>query len=600
MNRLSLLQKIWLSTSVALALLFGAIGWLLQRHMVATTAGTLEEEVRASFQGYESLWRQRLDALSSVAAIVSSMPNVRAAFQTRHVPTIRDSAGELWMKVSDQLKETALFVVAEPDGRTVVPLDSSSPTELPKTWPMIPAVRDKFPKQQSGFSVMNGQLFQLVLTPVYIDDGQGSTLAKVLVTGYLVNHLVAQRLKEATGGAQGSEFLFLSGSRVFASTLNDRATGVLRDVLSLNHVPERVSDGVSQYAFVRRDLIDLQGRPVGQLCILRSFEQVGSQLRSLQTIVALSWLAAVLVGLGLSYQLAKRIVQPVKLLDLAAAEVGKQNYGFRVPVGFPPFGNDELGRLGATFNSMCASIQSARQELIRQERISTIGRMASSIVHDLRNPLAAIYGGAEMMVDTDLTPAQVKRVAANIYKSSRRIQEMLQDLLQTTRGNRGEKELCNLAEVIEGGLESFQAIAAHQEVTIRREVPDSLELMLERARMERVFMNLIGNALDAMPDGGELAIRAVPRGDGVEIEIADSGPGIPAQLRSQLFQPFATFGKKNGSGLGLALSRQAVLDHGGDIWVEDKAPPGATFHIRLPKAPVGEAAVAVTSDGATI
>ncbi len=78
--------------------------------------------------------------------------------------------------------------------------------------------------------------------------------------------------------------------------------------------------------------------------------------------------------------------------------------------------------LGATFNSMCASVQSARQELIRQERISTIGRMASSIVHDLRNQLASIYGGAEMMVDTDLSQAQVKRVAANIYKSSRRIQ----------------------------------------------------------------------------------------------------------------------------------------------------------------------------------
>ena len=162
MNRLSLLGKIWLSTSVAMALLFGAIGWMLQRHMVATTAGTLEAEVRASFQGYESLWRQRLDALGSVAAIMSSMPNVRAAFQTSHAPTIRDSASELWLKVSDHLKETALFVVAEPDGRTVVPLDSSLPTALPKTWPMIPAVRDRFPKQASGFSVMNGQLFQLV------------------------------------------------------------------------------------------------------------------------------------------------------------------------------------------------------------------------------------------------------------------------------------------------------------------------------------------------------------------------------------------------------------------------------------------------------
>ena len=102
---------------------------------------------------------------------------------------------------------------------------------------------------------------------------------------------------------------------------------------------------------------------------LRSFDQVQSHVRSLQTLVALSWLAAAALGLVLSYYLAKRIVQPVKILDMAAAEVAKQNYGYRVPVGMPPFGNDELGRLGATFNSMCASIQSARQELIRQERM---------------------------------------------------------------------------------------------------------------------------------------------------------------------------------------------------------------------------------------
>lgn len=591
MRRLSLLQRIWLSTSVALALLFGVVGWLLQRHMVETTSATLSDEIRASFRGYESLWRQRSDALGSLAAILSSMPNVRAAFQTSHAPTIRDSASELWPKVSDQLRESAVFVVTEPDGRTLVSLDSSVPTDLPKRWPMVAAVRNKFPKQASGFSVMNGHLFQLVLTPVYVDASQGSTFAKVLVTGYLVNHNVAQRLKEATGGPQGSEFLFLSGQRVFASTLNDRATAVLRSALAQPKLNERISDGVNEYAFVRRELIDLEGHPVGELCILRSFDKAQSSIRSLQTLIALSWLAAVLIGLGLSYQLAKRIVQPVQLLDMAAAEVAKQNYGFRVPVGFAPFGDDELGRLGATFNSMCASIQSARKELIRQERISTIGRMASSIVHDLRNPLAAIYGGAEMMVDTDLTPAQVKRVAVNIYKSSRRIQEMLQDLLQTTRGNRGEKELCNLAEVIEGGLEPFQAIASHQGVTIRQEVPPLLEIPLERARIERVFMNLVGNALEAMPNGGEILIRAASQAGDVSVEVSDTGPGIPAELRPQLFQPFATFGKKNGSGLGLALSRQAVLDHGGDIWVEDKGPPGASFRIRLPLTTAARPAV---------
>ncbi|MEZ5352876.1 MAG: histidine kinase dimerization/phospho-acceptor domain-containing protein [Bryobacteraceae bacterium] len=115
---------------------------------------------------------------------------------------------------------------------------------------------------------------------------------------------------------------------------------------------------------------------------------------------------------------------------------------------------------------MCGSLQAARQELIRQERISTIGRMASSIVHDLRNPLAAIYGGAEMMVDTDLSQAQVKRVAGNIYRSSRRIQEMLQDLLDLTRGKTGRKEPCLLSEVISAGLEPVQAPAQQQKVRI--------------------------------------------------------------------------------------------------------------------------------------
>ncbi len=100
-------------------------------------------------------------------------------------------------------------------------------------------------------------------------------------------------------------------------------------------------------------------------------------------------------GLVVSGLLARRILKPIRQLDEAAASIANKEYGTRVPEG----GNDELGRLARTFNAMCASIQSAREELIRQERISTIGRLSSSIVHDLRNPLASIYGGAEMMMD---------------------------------------------------------------------------------------------------------------------------------------------------------------------------------------------------------
>jgi HAMP domain-containing protein len=120
----------------------------------------------------------------------------------------------------------------------------------------------------------------------------------------------------------------------------------------------------------------------------------------------LFWIVAMSVGLWLTWVLARRIVRPVDSLDRAAAEVARQNYDYRVPVN----SRDELGRLASTFNSMCASLQQARQDLIRHERISTIGRRPS-IVHDLRNPLAAIHCGAEMLVDTDLAPAQVKRLA---------------------------------------------------------------------------------------------------------------------------------------------------------------------------------------------
>lgn len=578
MPRLSLLAKIWLSTAVVVTTLYAITGLLLQRHTLSMTNQSLQEEVRASLQAYESLWRSRSDTLASVAAIIASTPNVRAAFQTRHRPTIQDAAGELWVKVADQLKENAFFTVVDPEGNTVASLDSAPPGRLPNVWPMITAVRQRFPKQAGGFAVIGKDLYQLVLTPVYVDSSGGSSLVSILVSGFSVDHAMAERLRESTGG---SEFLFLAGGRVYASTLNDRATGVLQREVMESPATELISDGVMQYARLDRELIDVQGRPLGRLIVFRSFEGARVRLRDLQRSLFLVWLAAVAAGLGFSFLLARRIIQPLNMLDRAAAQVAHQDYSLRLPVQ----GQDELGRLTATFNSMCESLQNARNELIRQERISTIGRLASSIVHDLRNPLAAIYGGAEMMVDTELTSAQVKRLAANIYRSSRRIQEMLQDLLQVTRGRSGEKELCLLRDVIEAGIEPLQTAAGAQRVTIDVDVPAGLELPLERMRIERVFMNLVGNALEVLPEGGRVRIGASDGGDAVEIRVADNGPGIQPELRGQLFQPFVTHGKKTGLGLGLALSRQSVLDHGGDMWVAETSAPGATFCLRLPKQP---------------
>jgi len=399
----------------------------------------------------------------------------------------------------------------------------------------------------------------------------------VLVAGYNVDHLVAQRLKEATGG---SEFLFLSGGNVIASSLNPRATGELAKAIASGggRVIHRISDGVTEYAPLVTPLGDIEGRTIGELWIFRSFENARQALGVLRRNIVLLGLLAVLAGLGLTYLLARNIMRPVEKLDRAAAEVARQNYDYRVPVN----SRDELGRLAETFNNMCASIQSARRELIRQERIATIGRLSSSIVHDLRNPLAAIYGGAEIMVDSEIAPQQLKRLAGNIYRASRRIQELLQDLVNVGRGKTEGAEVCHLHEVAAAACDSLAPAADAQGVAVCLDVAESIELPLERARVERVFINLVGNALEAMPAGGAIHIGATLDTEAVTIRVADTGPGISPEIREHLFQPFVSSGKKNGLGLGLALSRQTILDHGGDMWVESEAGRGARFLIRLP------------------
>ncbi len=332
-----------------------------------------------------------------------------------------------------------------------------------------------------------------------------------------------------------------------------------------------------EFAVLGTTLRDLSGAPAGDLLILHNFDAIRSDLTTLQTRLFLIWLAAVAAGIAVSVLLARRILRPIRQLDQAAALIAGENYGAQVPV----HGDDELGRLALTFNKMSGSIQSAREELIRRERISTIGQLSSSIVHDLRNPLASIYGGAEMMMDGDLSPDQLQRLAGNIYRSSRVINEMLQELVDVSRGRIHPPETCHLAEVVGAAVDILSPVASEHGVVIEASVDTSIEVPLERARIERVFLNLISNAIEAMPAGGKISLAAIRNGNGILVEVSDTGPGIPEAVRAHLFRPFVTSGK-NGLGLGLALSRQTLLDHGGDLWVENNSSGGARFRLRLP------------------
>jgi signal transduction histidine kinase len=569
---LSLLWRILLSTTLAITLLFAIAGWMIQNYAARVSQSGIESEIGISLRSYEALWATRAANLASIARVMSSMSDVRAAFMTRDRATIRDTAEQLWAMVSAQ---DASFLVLDPTGGIIASLGGQIP-ELSGADRLMAAALKKFPAQSSGYATANGRLYYIVLTPVYVQSTGDQALLNVLLTAMAVNDKLAAELKRST---DGTDFSFSVGDTVVASTVPLTAVHDLHAVSAQEGRVARLVAGGTDSLALRTVLRNPEGEPAAELFIIRSFAGPKQTISELQRNVALIWLLAIVTGMLLTYLLTKRILRPVERLDRAAEQVIRRNYSYRVPIE----SQDELGRLATTFNAMCDSIQEARDELIRGERIATIGRLSTSIVHDLRNPLAAIYGGAEMLVDADLSPEQYRRLAASMYSASRRIQELLQELLDVSRSNKRPMEVGNLLDIVSAAVESVARPAEMQGVSLQVNLPAGIRVMADQDRLSRVFLNLLTNALEAMPEGGIITVTSSAEATHVMVVVQDTGPGISPEAWPTLFQPFSSFGKKSGLGLGLALSRQTVVDHGGDLWAEQNASrAGARFHLRLP------------------
>jgi signal transduction histidine kinase len=205
----------------------------------------------------------------------------------------------------------------------------------------------------------------------------------------------------------------------------------------------------------------------------------------------------------------------------------------------------------------------------------------TSIVHDLRNPLSTIHGGVEILISARLSKPQIDRIARNMYGASVRMKELLDEFLSRYRRADKGVESSDLRELVTSAVDKIALVAEDQSVQIVQNVPEDLVITMDRQRIQRVLVNLFVNALDVMPNGGTIRISAIAERHLVFIKVRDTGPGIAPEIRDRIFQPFATAGKAAGLGLGLAFSRQAVIDHGGQMWVESGS-PGACFAFCLP------------------
>jgi len=224
-------------------------------------------------------------------------------------------------------------------------------------------------------------------------------------------------------------------------------------------------------------------------------------------------------------------------------------------------------------------------EVVQAERMSVIGRFTNSIIHDLKNPLSVIGMATEMLSLPEAPAEKRDRAAQHIRDQIERINDLITDVLEFTRGSAAPTPLIPFSypAFVLPIIDELRHDAAVKGVHIDFEnQPPELELRLNPRRLRRVFYNLIHNATDAMPGGGKIIVRFVQGRTDLTTEIEDSGNGIAPEIAGNLFQAFATHGKANGTGLGLSISKKIIEDHGGRIWARNEPGRGAVFAFALP------------------
>ena len=228
------------------------------------------------------------------------------------------------------------------------------------------------------------------------------------------------------------------------------------------------------------------------------------------------------------------------------------------------------------------------REVLQAERLALVGRFASSIVHDLKNPLNIIGLAAEMAGTETASPEMRATSKKRIAKQVQRISDMVNELLEFARGSQLSMELSktDYASFVGNLIEDIRPEAEMKSVQIEFQNPvPNVCVQINPARLARVFHNLIHNAIDVMPEGGKILLRFTLNKNEVVTELEDSGPGIASEMANKLFQPFATHGKSHGTGLGLSICKRIVEDHKGKIFARSEPSRGAIFGFTLPIQP---------------
>lgn len=326
-------------------------------------------------------------------------------------------------------------------------------------------------------------------------------------------------------------------------------------------------------------------------------------------LLGLYTLLVALFLLGLSYfALTYLIVRPLDELGSAAERVARGARRLKLPA----LRSRELAELGASVASMTERLISeeealrrkvdeveaatrrlteAQDRLMRSERLASVGRLAAGLAHEIGNPISALIGLEDLLLEGGLEPAEERDFLARMRRETERIHRILKDLLQFARPAAAAKsEPLAPGDVVQAVEDTVTLVTPQKDmkdVDVRLELEASLpRVTLGSEQLVQVILNLLLNAADAVGPGGHIVLAAHASGGRVELSVTDDGPGVPSQMRPRLFEPFATTkdpGK--GTGLGLAVCRGLVEAAGGSITLDESYAQGARFVVELPVAP---------------
>jgi signal transduction histidine kinase len=536
----------------------------------------ISADLERSISTLRNIQAQRQQMLAREVSLLSALPVLKSLMTTSDERTIRDVAADYY-----ELSGGDLFALADGNGKPVALYEggtSRDPTDL--TQSLIPQMHGSL---QPAYVIVGGSLFEVAVQPLYFGaTGLGTRLGYVLL-GYSVDRRLAEEVSQATS----AEAIFYANKTMVATTLDDRyqAESARRteDLLSSGTQEGETSFGGEHFVHAAV-LLSGTSQPRVQLVVLKSYDQASRYVTQLnQVLITLGAILLLLSG-AIAVYLSTTITRPLDRLVAGARALGAGNFDYQLQRA----GAREIRELGDAFDRMRCRLRSAREELVAAERLATIGQMASSISHDLRHYLSAVYANAEFLGYDSIGPDERLELLAEIRQGVRGMTDLIDSLLLFSRtGQSLQLSYESLPFLAERAIGLVRAHPDAQNVHIVHQPMPQIEGWIDARKIERAVYNLLLNGCQAARLGTEMPEIAIGLGETDEqiiFLITDNGPGVPESIRESLFQPFVSVGKPSGIGLGLTLAQKISQEHGGSVALIESRPGRTAFQFSFAKA----------------